>query len=87
MLQPDNQDHEREKTMMLRASLVLFAFGLIVLAYLFAIGHPDWFVLRPVSSASAAMSNVAAPNSAVYGIEEIETGSDQQSANNAGSGA
>lgn len=54
--QPDTEDHDHEKTMVLKASLVLFAFGLMVLGYLVAIGRADWFVVRPVSTASAAMS-------------------------------
>lgn len=44
----------------LRATLMLLAFGLSILGYLVAIGHPEWFELRPVSSAAAAMSEAAA---------------------------
>ncbi|MFM2371431.1 MAG: hypothetical protein RIS85_1153 [Pseudomonadota bacterium] len=43
----------------LRATLMLLAFGLSVLGFLVAIGHPEWFELRPVSTAAAAMSEAA----------------------------
>ncbi len=54
---PFHSDDDRAGT--LRASVMLFAFGLLVLGYLVAIGHPDWFVLRPVSSASSALYEAA----------------------------
>lgn len=55
----DAPDQDRFST--LHTSLVLLAFGLTVLGYLVAIGRPNWFVLRPVSSASAAMYYSATP--------------------------
>ena len=39
----------------LRASLMMLTFGLVILAYLVAIDHPEWFHIRPVSGAAAAM--------------------------------
>ncbi len=39
----------------LRSSLMMLTFGLVILAYLVAIDHPEWFHIRPVSGAAAAM--------------------------------
>lgn len=40
-------------------SLMLLSFGCLMLAYLVAIDHVDWFTLRPVSGTAAAMSNAS----------------------------
>jgi hypothetical protein len=42
-----------------RASLIAFAFGLTILAFLVAIERPEWFHIRPVSGVAAAMSNAS----------------------------
>lgn len=41
---------------LLRPILALVVAGLALAAFLAAIGHPEWFRLRPVSSAASAMS-------------------------------
>ncbi|MDF0541927.1 hypothetical protein PX699_06215 [Sphingobium sp. H39-3-25] len=58
MRQFDKQD---SKTVIetVRSSLMLLSFGLGILAFLIAIDRPEWFNLRPVSGAAAAMSNAA----------------------------
>ena len=43
----------------LRASLMMLAFGLTILAFLVAIDRPHWFKIHPVSGAAAAMSNAS----------------------------
>jgi len=58
-MQPDPWNSDTERFSRLRASFWILVFGIAVMGYLLAIGHPDWFVLRPVSSASAAMSQAA----------------------------
>jgi len=35
------------------------AFGLAILAYLIAIEHPHWFVLRPATGTAIAMASAA----------------------------
>jgi hypothetical protein len=52
------EDQESTKLMeSLRGSLLWLCFGLSILAFLVATGHPEWFVLRPVSGTAAAMSH------------------------------
>jgi heme/copper-type cytochrome/quinol oxidase subunit 1 len=58
-MQPDPWNSDTDRFSRLRASFWLLVFGIVVMGYLMAIGHPDWFVLRPVSTASAAMSQAA----------------------------
>ncbi len=56
-MQPSDHDR-RDGTgipQSLRASLMMLTFGLVILAYLVAIDHPEWFHIRPVSGAAAAM--------------------------------
>lgn len=55
---PRNATHRFESA---RASLMMLAFGMGVLAFLIAIERPQWFRLRPVSAASAAMAQAASP--------------------------
>lgn len=42
-----------------RASLLMLAFGLSVLAFLIAIDRPEWFHLRPATGTAAAMANAS----------------------------
>lgn len=41
------------------STLSLIAFGLCTLAYLEAIGHPQWFHIRPASGTSLAMAHAS----------------------------
>jgi hypothetical protein len=52
-----------------RGSWKFLAFGLAVLAYLVAIEHPHWFVLRPATGTAIAMASTADAARA----EKIET--------------
>ena len=47
-----------------RGSWMFLAFGLTILAYLVAIEHPHWFVLRPASGTAVAMASAAQDTSA-----------------------
>lgn len=51
----DDREHTGGLPQSLRASLMMLTFGLVILAYLVAIDHPEWFHIRPVSGAAAAM--------------------------------
>lgn len=42
-----------------RASLLMLAFGLSVLAFLIAIDRPEWFHVRPATGTAAAMANAS----------------------------
>lgn len=42
-----------------RASLLMLAFGLGVLAFLIAIDRPEWFHVRPATGTAAAMANAS----------------------------
>lgn len=42
-----------------RASLLMLAFGLSVLAFLIAIDRPEWFQVRPATGTAAAMANAS----------------------------
>ncbi|MGV3511594.1 MAG: hypothetical protein ACO1OX_06280 [Novosphingobium sp.] len=50
---------EEDQQRALQQVLGLIAAGLALAIFLSAIGHPDWFELRPVSSAAVAMSAAA----------------------------
>lgn len=42
-----------------RGSWKFLGFGLFVLAYLVAIEHPQWFVLRPATGTAIALASAA----------------------------
>ena len=59
-----HQDHETQsKTAResMRATVLWLAFGIGVLAFLIAIGRPEWFHLRPASGTAVALSLAAHP--------------------------
>jgi hypothetical protein len=58
MTQFDNQDRKTisEK---LRGTLFMLLFGVGMLMFLIAIDRPEWFNLRPISGAAAAMSQAS----------------------------
>lgn len=58
-MQPSNEPDDRGLSPSLRASLTMLAFGLVVLAYLVAIDHPQWFHIRPITGTASAMSAAA----------------------------
>lgn len=60
MHRPEEQDSAKLRES-LRGSLLWLCFGLSILAFLIATGHPEWFVLRPVSGTAAAMSHAGDP--------------------------
>ena len=43
----------------MRGTMTLFVFGLGILAFLIAIGRPEWFHIRPASGGAVAMSLAA----------------------------
>lgn len=43
----------------MRGTMTLFVFGLGILAFLVAIGRPEWFHIRPASGGAVAMSLAA----------------------------
>lgn len=59
MRQNNPQWPEDDREGSLRAVLALIATGIVLAIFLAAIGHPEWFRLRPVSSAASAMSVAA----------------------------
>jgi hypothetical protein len=59
-----HQDHETQsKTAResIRATVLWLAFGIGVLAFLIAIGRPEWFHLRPASGTALALSLASQP--------------------------
>lgn len=66
MTQPPEEDRS-DAVYTARASLVLLAFGLTVLAFLVAIDRPHWFSIKPVSGTAAAMAISAQPDTAARG--------------------
>jgi hypothetical protein len=40
-------------------SLLVFGFGIMVLLFLIAVEHQNWFEVRPASGTAAAMANAA----------------------------
>lgn len=61
-----SDEHKKSLFEQLRASLFLLAFGVCTLAFLIAIDRPEWFELRPVSGAAAAMSNAGTGTAAAH---------------------
>ncbi|MEL0251132.1 MAG: hypothetical protein VW935_04165, partial [Novosphingobium sp.] len=59
MRQNHPQWPEEDRTRSLRAILAFIAMGIALAIFLAAIGHSEWFRLRPVSSAASAMSAAA----------------------------
>ncbi|MDO7844087.1 hypothetical protein [Sphingomonas immobilis] len=59
-----HQPHEKPSKPMesLRATMLWLAFGIGVLAFLVAIGRPEWFHLRPASGTAVALSLAAQPH-------------------------
>jgi hypothetical protein len=47
-----------------RASLIMLAFGIAVLAFLIAIERPQWFHIQPGTATALAISEAAAPGDA-----------------------
>jgi len=66
MTQPP-EDNRSDAFQSARASLILLAFGLAVLAFLVVIDRPHWFSIKPVSGAAAAMASSAQPPSEARG--------------------
>ncbi|OWK30443.1 hypothetical protein [Sphingomonas dokdonensis] len=66
MTQPPEEERS-EAIYTARASLVLLAFGLAVLAFLVAIDRPHWFSIKPVSGTAAAMAISAQPAATTRG--------------------
>lgn len=67
MSQSQYRDQHRDRQTLLetwRGSWKFLVFGLAVLAYLIAIEHPHWFVLRPATGTAIAMASAAAASPA-----------------------
>ncbi len=47
--------NEKSRFETIKASLMMLCFGLGILAFLIVIERPEWFHIRPVSGAAAAM--------------------------------
>ncbi len=67
------QDHDSPTLgQSVRATLMMLAFGLAILAFLISIDHPEWFRLRPMTGTAIAMSH-ASDDAAANAMEQGRT--------------
>lgn len=62
MNDPDQESRKRADggaSGSMKSNIAMLGFGLVTLFYLMAIGHEEWFHLRPISGVAMALSHAS----------------------------